>query len=120
MGAKCGKLTCCGLWVQHSSPSCCPFEQFSGVGSCEARLPPINGWQVGSSRLAAYALLYFFLFWFLRCVRRVQNGAACKPLSKRDAGLFVRAVRHYGMLSQMELIAEEVGPRLVEASPASR
>ncbi|KAK9862303.1 hypothetical protein WJX84_001196, partial [Apatococcus fuscideae] len=49
-----------------------------------------------------------------------QNGAACKPLSKRDAGLFVRAVRHYGMLSQMDLIAAEVGPRLVEASPAAR
>ena len=58
MGAKCGKVTCCGLWVQRSNPGCYSlFEQSSGVGSREARLPPINGWQVRDKRLTAYTLL---------------------------------------------------------------
>ena len=61
MGAKCGKVTCCGLWVQRSNPGCYSlFEQSSGVGSREARLPPINGWQVRDKRLTAYILLFFF------------------------------------------------------------
>ena len=59
MGAKCGKVTCCGLWVQRLNPGCYSlFEQSSGVGSREARLPPINGWQVRDKRLTAYTLLY--------------------------------------------------------------
>ena len=67
MGAKGGKVTCCGLWVQRSNPGCCSlFEQSSGVGSREARLSPINGWQVRDQRLTAYTLLYFtfILFYF--------------------------------------------------------
>ena len=57
MGAKSGKVTCCGLWVQRSNPGCYSlFEQSSGVGSREARLPPINGWQVRDKRLTAYTL----------------------------------------------------------------
>ena len=60
MGAKCGKVTSCGLWVQRSNAGCCSlFEQSSGVGSSEARLSPINGWQVREQRLTAYILLYF-------------------------------------------------------------
>ena len=60
MGAKCGKVTCCGLWVQRSNPGCYSlFEQSSGVGSREARLPPINGWQVRDKRLTAYTCLNF-------------------------------------------------------------
>ena len=59
MGAKCGKIICCGLWVQRSNPGCYSnFEQSSGVGSCEASLPPINGWQVRDKRLTAYTLLF--------------------------------------------------------------
>ena len=60
MDAKCGKVTCCGLWVQRSNPGCySPFEQSSrGLRSREARLPPINGWQARDKRLAAYASLY--------------------------------------------------------------
>ena len=58
MGAKCGKITCCGLWVQRSNPGNYSFfEQSSGVGSREARLPPINGWLVRDKRLTAYTLL---------------------------------------------------------------
>ena len=54
--------TCCGLWVQRSNPGCYSlFEQSSGVGSREARLPPINGWQVRDKRLTAYTLLHFTL-----------------------------------------------------------
>ena len=60
MGAKCGKVTCCGLWGWRSNPGCYSlFEQSSGVGSREARLPLINGWQVRDKRLTAYTLLYF-------------------------------------------------------------
>ena len=65
MGAKCGKATCCGLWVQRSNLGCYSlFEQSSGIGSREARLPPINGWQVRDKHLTAYTLLYFFTFAF--------------------------------------------------------
>ena len=50
MGAKCGEVTCCGLWPNGSSIQILAayslFGQTSGVGSREARLPPINGWQV--------------------------------------------------------------------------
>ena len=54
MGAKCGEVTCCSLWVQRSNPGCCSlFEQSSGVGSREAHLSPINGWQVRDQRLTA-------------------------------------------------------------------
>ena len=60
MGAKCGKVICGGLWVQRLNPGCYSlFEQSSGVGSREARLTPINGWQVRDKRLTAYTLLYF-------------------------------------------------------------
>ena len=59
MGAKCGKVTCCGLWVQRSNPGCYSlFEQSSGVGSREALLPPINGWQVRDKLLTAYSLRF--------------------------------------------------------------
>ena len=61
MGAKCRKVTCCGLWVQRSNPGCYSlFKQSSGVGYREARLPPINGWQVRDKRLTAYTLLLLF------------------------------------------------------------
>ena len=63
VGAKCGKVTCCGLWAQRSNPGRYGhFEQSFGVGSREVRLPPINGWQVRDTRLTAYTLLYFLLF----------------------------------------------------------
>ena len=69
MGAKCGKVTCCGLWMQRSNPGCYIFEQSSGVGSREARLPPINGWQVRDKRLNAYTFLFLpFLTMTLACV----------------------------------------------------
>ena len=59
MGAECGKVTCCGLCVQRSNSGCCSlFEQSSGVGSREARLSPINGWQVRDRCLTACTLLY--------------------------------------------------------------
>ena len=59
MGAKCSKVTCCGLWVQRSNPGCCSlFEQSSGVGSREARLSPISEWQVHDKRHTAYTLLW--------------------------------------------------------------
>ena len=62
MGAKCGKVSCCGLWVQRSNLGYCSlFQQSSGVGSREARLSSINGWQVRDERLTAYPLLYFTL-----------------------------------------------------------
>ena len=61
MGAKCSKITFCGLWVQRSSPVCNLFEQSSGAGSHKGRLPPINGWQVHDKRLTAYTLLDFFI-----------------------------------------------------------
>ena len=68
MGAKCGKVTCCGLWVQRSNPGCYSLvEQSSGVGSRGARLPPINGWQVRDKRLIAYTLLFYFLIYECRC-----------------------------------------------------
>ena len=55
MDAKCGKVTCCGLWAQRSNPGRYGhFEQSFGVGSREVRLPPINGWQVRDQRLTAY------------------------------------------------------------------
>ena len=53
MGDKRDKITCCGLWVQHLSPGCGLFDQCSGVESREARLPPVNGWQVRDKRLTA-------------------------------------------------------------------
>ena len=53
MGAKCGKVTCCRLWVQHSSPGCGLFEQFFKVRSREAHLLSVNGWQVHDERLTA-------------------------------------------------------------------
>ena len=57
--AKCGKVTCCGLWVQLSNPGCYSlFEQSSGIGSRGARLPPINGWQVRDNGLTAYTVFY--------------------------------------------------------------
>ena len=63
MGAKCGKVTCCGHWVQRSNPGCYSlFEQSSGVGSREARLPLINGWQVRDKRLTAYTLFIYFIY----------------------------------------------------------
>ena len=37
-------------------------EQSSGVGSREARLSPMIGWQVRDERLTAYDLLYF-IYW---------------------------------------------------------
>ena len=69
MGAKCGKVTCCGLWVQRSNPGCYSlFEQSSGVGSREARLPLIKGWQLRDKRLTAYTLLFLlFLFGIITC-----------------------------------------------------
>ena len=72
MGDKGGKVNCCGLWVQRSNPGCYSlFEQSSGVGSREARLPPINGWQVLDKRLTAYALPFLlfttFFGWTCRC-----------------------------------------------------
>ena len=64
MGAKCDKVTCCGLWVQRSNPGYYSlFEQSSGVGSREARLPPINGGQVrDKSRTEYTSLLLLQLF----------------------------------------------------------
>ena len=61
MGAKCGKVICCGLWrtVQHSNQGCYSLsEQSSGVGSREARLPTINGWQVREKSLTAYTFTF--------------------------------------------------------------
>ena len=60
MGARCGKESCCGLWVQRLDPGCYSlFRQSSGVGSREARLPPINGRQMRDESLTASTLLYF-------------------------------------------------------------
>ena len=58
MNAKCGEVTCCTLWAWNLG--CRFFRQSSGVGSCEARLSPINGWQVRDKRLTAYPLRYLF------------------------------------------------------------
>ena len=57
MGAECGKAIYCSLWVQRLSLGWGLFEQSSEVGSHEAQLPPIDGWQVQDQR-AANALLY--------------------------------------------------------------
>ena len=46
MGARCGNVTYCRLRVQLSSPGCGLLEQPLMVGSREARLALINGWQV--------------------------------------------------------------------------
>ena len=77
MGAKCSKVTCCGLWVQRSNLGCCILL---GVGSREARLSPINGWQVRDQRLTAYTLLFTFLGWLLqaKCEHVLGDSAAAE------------------------------------------
>ena len=65
MAAKCGQVNCCGLWLHRLNPGCGLFEQYSGVGSRETRLPPINGWQVRDERLTAY--IRDFLLSYPKC-----------------------------------------------------
>ena len=73
MGAKCGKVTCCGLWVQRLNPGCYSlFKQSSGVGSREVRLPPINGWQVRDKRLIAHTLIWKAVA-LVTCRRALKN-----------------------------------------------
>ena len=67
MGAKCSRAPCCNVWVQHSSLGCGLVLQSSGVGSREAHLPPIDGWQVRDERLTGYRILFVS---FLACSSR--------------------------------------------------
>ncbi|KAK9824197.1 hypothetical protein WJX72_008454 [[Myrmecia] bisecta] len=46
--------------------------------------------------------------------------AAPRRLSRRDAGMFVRAVKRFGLLARMPEIAKEVGPSMENASEPAR
>ena len=79
MGAKCGKVTCCGLWVQRSNRGCYSlFKQSSEVGSRKVRLPTINGWQVRGKRLTAYTLLEFLTMLMYASPHSPGSGCSCR------------------------------------------